>query len=381
MKAYEEATHSKSEKEQSFAVEDAEIQILEICKRTVLYRLPKSRFVREVRASISECCDAVENKELKARIKLSLESYAAKTLEREARLVKEKAMFFTAVALALTGGFEYPLAKRLNDTVIKREYTPEFTESPAFVKYSDEAKKYFSTYDNRLPLGIYHRRYMDMVRDTLTELAAADAKEDYSTNVSLRNVAEMTVRYDEQLKKIAKLTEAGEDLVYIKAHANCSKRCEKYQVGGSYHPSGLYSLSGRRGVTPEGVRFIPLSEATDNPTDRYVTKAGKVYQNGCITGFNCRHDLEPYRPGVKPEAVPTEAIEHRRKVEERQRAYEREIRRCKRLAIQLEGIEPEKAREAYRRAKRINKQYIRFSLDNDAAYYPDRVKLLDKERG
>lgn len=378
-KKYNVAPERKSVQEQALLIEDAEVQILRICKDTALYRYTRQRFVDAVRGVIKRLQKELDNEDLKARIAPALESYAAKTLEREVRLIREKALFYAAVILALDGP-ERRKAKRLNDTVIKQEYSAEFKSAPAFVSYSEEAKRtLFNSYDTRLPLGIYHKRYMDSVRTTLNELIAADAKEDYSTNVSIRNIAEMTVRYDYQLERIAELKEAGEDLVYIRAHANCSKRCEKYQVGGSYHPSGLYSLSGRRGVTAEGVKYIPLTEATDNEKDRYTTRAGKTYQNGCITGFNCRHELVPYRPNLKMREIPAEAVERRRAIEQRQRAYEREIRGYKRLYVQLKGIDPKEAKKAYRAAKKSNQRYISFSEKNDVAYYPERTRILDDE--
>ena len=73
--------------------------------------------------------------------------------------------------------------------------------------------------------------------------------------------------------------------------------------------------------------------------------------------------------------------ERRRKLEERQRAYEREIRRCKRLSVELKGIDPEKASAARRRAVELNKKYVNFSRESGIAYYPERTKILDKAKG
>lgn len=106
-------------------------------------------------------------------------------------------------------------------------------------------------------------------------------------------------------------------------------------LGGSLHPSGGYSLDGTEGVTADGVRYKPLEFSADNPIDRYITRSGKVYQDGCITGFNCRHILRDYVPGAKPQAIPKRVIERQRAIEEKQREYERRIRDYKKRLFQL----------------------------------------------
>jgi hypothetical protein len=145
------------------------------------------------------------------------------------------------------------------------------------------------------------------------------------------------------------------------------------------HPTGLYSLDGSTGKTADGIFYRPLEFATDNPADEYVTREGRVYQNGCITGFNCRHILQPYRPKEVVRAIPTAVIERRREVEERQRAYEREIRYQKRLAVQASGVNNALAKRARKRARALNSAYERFSEKNRVAFYRERTRILDDE--
>lgn len=359
------------------SVEDAEIKILKICKDAALFGYSPLRFTREIKEVIAALERELDNPDLKRRIVEPLERYAIRTLEREVRLVRAKAVFFAAVMAASKRG-----ERKARDygPVIKREYSEELTKSPRFVTFEEKAEESFLRYNEALPLDVYHKEYTETVDNVLKELVAADAKEDYSTNVNLRNIAETTVRYDDQLKMIDELKAKGERLAYIEAHQNCSKRCEKYQVGGSYHPSGLYSLDGSKGTTPEGVKYIPLTEATDNPQDRYTTAAGVTYQNGCITGFNCRHRLVPYRPNMRPTVIPANVIERRRKVEHEQRALEREIRYQKRLSVQKSGIDSKAAAKARKKAKQLNERYISFCKKNEVSYFPDRTKILDDER-
>jgi hypothetical protein len=372
---YNVAPQKRSVQEQALAVEDSEVKILELCKDTALLGYTRERFVREVNRIIAEAQKSIDNEQLKRRIVEPLQRYAARTLEREMRLIRAKAYFYGAVRAAFDMKRDVPAATRY-EAEIKRDFSPVLLESSGFKRLVPLG---YQAYNEAVPLGVYHKEYTERVETVLGELIAADAKEDYDTNVNLRNIAEMTVRYDHQLDMIDSLVSAGENLVYIQPHVNCSPRCEKYQVGGSLHPSGLYSLDGSSGKTPDGIPFLPLTFATDNPQDRYTTRAGKTYQNGCITGFNCRHKLIPYRRGVKPIPIPAKAIEKRREIELTQREYEREIRYQKRLAVQTKGIDPRKYSEARKRALKLNATYKDFCKSNDIAYYPSRTKILDGE--
>jgi hypothetical protein len=372
---YNTAPERRSVQEQSLSVEDAEIKILKICKDAALFGYSRLRFTREIKEVIAALERELDNPDLKRRIVEPLERYALRTLEREVRLVRAKAVFFAAVMAASKRGER---KARDYEPVIKREYSEELTKSPRFVTFEEKAEESFLRYNEALPLDIYHKEYTETVDEVLKELVAADAKEDYNTNVNLRNIAEMTVRYDDQLKMIDELKSNGERLAYIEAHQNCSKRCEPWQVGGSSHPSGLYSLDGTKGETPEGIPYIPLETATDIT---YTTKkTGKTYLNGCITGFNCRHRLVPYRPNMRPTVIPAKVIERRRKVEHEQRGLEREIRYQKRLSVQKSGIDNKAAAKARKKAKQLNEQYISFCKKNEVSYFPDRTKILDDER-
>lgn len=212
------------------------------------------------------------------------------------------------------------------------------------------------------PLKEYSQDYMRKVRSAFDNLAKSQAKDDYGSNVSLRNIAEMTVRYEDKLREIEKLKTDGNNLVWISAHANCSKRCEAAQ-------GKLYSLDGTRGSI-DGVSYRPLEEVTEV----YVTtKSGKTYRNGIIYGFNCRHYLIPYKKGTKPIEVSAEVVEKQRKINNTQRAMEREVRYYRDKAV----IEPTKEarKEARAKAKAAYARYIAFSSKNNVAYYPSRVAI------
>lgn len=363
---------------QVLSVEDAECKILEICKKTVLDEYSKESFVKQVNDVIRELSQSIKNKQLAERLAEALRKYSLRTLERETRLLRLQASFYSAVNAALIYKSNVPDAVKYS-RVIAREYSSELIGSKGFSRLSTLMTHSYAAYNEAVPLNTLYKEYTEMVNLTLNELIAVDAKEDYVTNVNLRNIAEMTIRYDEQLDMIEGLRNEGVRLAYIEGHVNCSKRCAKYQVGGTLHPSGLYSLDGTYGETPDGIKYVPLEFATNNPIDLYTTRAGKTYQNGCITGFNCRHKLTPYKPNNPPVIIPEKAIRERRAIELRQREMEREIRYQKRLAIQTKGVYPIKSARAKAEAIKLNNEYIAFCQKHKVAFYPERTKVLSGE--
>lgn len=218
------------------------------------------------------------------------------------------------------------------------------------------------------PLQKFSQDYMrDNVKPALDRLAAQQARDpdDVSGRNTLRNRAEMEVRYNAHLEQIAALREQGVNLVICSTHADCSERCRPWQ-------GRVYSLDGTRGRTDDGRSYVPLEEATDI---YYTTKAGKTYKNGLL-GFNCRHFLVPYKSGYrfpKPNAA-----EERREYEitQEQRRLETVVRKWRTKAVEYKNTDRENYLKARSNAIAANKAYIAFSKQNNRAYYPSRTALL-----
>ena len=353
-------------------IESAETEILEHAKKAVLGFYSKDRFKRDIDDIINRLAERLKNPTLRDKARKGLQTYALRCYAKEKRILTLHVSFY---AILLKGKRENKPEVAETLKIFKESLDKEYRTSNGFLTLLDQ-KLPDSVYPSALPLHTYHKEYLEKVRGVYDQLVEDNAKERYETNVSLRNIAEMTVRYEHQTDMIAQKRAEGKKLVYILSHSNCSERCAKYQVGGTKHSSGLYSLDGTEGVTPEGVKYKPLEFATDNPEDRHTTKAGVTYQNGCLTGFNCRHRLGDYKPGVKPIPIPTEYIEKRRAIEEKQRALEREIRYCKRRVVTSDNkAERNKYRE---RAKLLNARYEAFSKKNDAAFFRERTRIFDE---
>lgn len=216
------------------------------------------------------------------------------------------------------------------------------------------------------PLGEFSKDYMKKVRSAFGDLAKSDAKDDYSSNVSLRNISEMSVRYEKKLKEIDKLGADGVKLAWISSHANCSKRCQAAQ-------GKLYSLDGSSGEI-DGHKYRPLEDVTEV---FYTTRAGKTYRNGIIYGYNCRHYLIPYNKGNKPIEVTADIVAQQREINDMQRAMERRVRDLRELAATTPiKSDSTMARKA---AVKAYQEYKDYCKENKVAYYPSRVQVWSEQ--
>ena len=221
-----------------------------------------------------------------------------------------------------------------------------------------------SVYNKGLPLQLFSKEYMKQIEKRVEYLVKIEAKEDYTSRVNLRNIAEMQVRQERHEEELQKMIDKGINLVWIVPHANCSERCEGWQ-------GKLYSLDNTYG-TIDGIEYQPLRNATDIYEQ---TKSGKIYKNGCLSGFNCRHTIEPYNKGNKPIEIPQKVIDKERNINKTQRYLERGVREWKERALLNKGNK-KKYEFARMKAKQWNDRYIEYSKKNKVAYYPSRTDII-----
>lgn len=218
-------------------------------------------------------------------------------------------------------------------------------------------------YNISIPIDKFSQDYMALVKKRMEFLSTQEAKDDPTSRVSLRNIAEMQIRAEHNEAMIDGLKSKGIKLAWILPHANCSKRCEKWQ-------GKLYSLDGTSGQI-DGYSYQPL----ENAMNVYeVTRGGKIYRNGCISGFNCRHILEPYKDKNKPIEIPAEVVNKTREIETKQRYMENMTRKWKERFLLLDkGKEKELARI---KALKWEQVYKDFSRKNDMPFYESRIKII-----
>lgn len=360
---------------QAALIEDAQSDIKAVIRDAVMRGWTWEQTNDAIVQIVDETVDELESETLKVKARVSLLRYATEQYRRMKDAIPESffPLFFAAKKIreSKSGNAKAETIK-LARQIVRQD--PDSAAAKTIQSVLDQVSGKATAQITKAeyveiaqPTQRYMRDYMADVEQAFAELATSDAKDGYGSSVSLRNIAEMTVRYEKNMAQLKELRDSGTRLVWISAHANCSTRCQPWQ-------GRLYSLDGSSGQVG-GKTYIPLDRAMNVP---YTTKAGKTYQNGCISGYNCRHYLIPYESGVRPVEESAEVVDKYREINERQRNFERDIRHAKELAATYREINPKLAQWYDRQAKKLYEKYKEYSEMNDVAYYPDRTDIFPK---
>lgn len=320
-------------------IEEVQTEIKLIIRNNILGGKSFIKLDREVQRKIKEVVRELDD-ELKFEASQTLNMFADKVFRQ----------FISDL------GFDYSLLLGAVASLQKGVFTDKELE----VLNSDI--KSIMPVETALPLQEYHKTYIDKVKTALNNMRQIEANT--TSGASLRNIAEMQVRYERHINSQNELRERGENLVVCSTHANCSERCENWQ-------GGYYTLDGTT-QTVDGKEFIPLETATNVFV---TTKAGKVYKNG-LFGFNCRHYLLPYRNEMLIPHTTAEEIDKERNIDKRMRQLERNVRQWREEAVLNKGVDKRRYLKSREKAIEWNKRYIEFAKTNERAYYPDRTKII-----
>ena len=348
-----ELARQQGAKWQVLLIQDAEtdlkIMLLEAVKRAE----PYVQTQRKVRELIQEVVDTLDIDSMKDMARTSLTLYADRMYIAWVNIYGTKGLGTTLVALLTAKGIRIPKKEQerlinLPNAVI--ESTPHLP---------------IGNGNKATPNGIYNLEYEREVIRRVNSVLDTSAKEDYSERYSLRASVERELRYEHNRRQIESRRERGVRLVWIDSHANCSERCAPFQ-------GRLYSLTGESGKE-DGIPYVPLEEATDIYE---TTRSGRVWKNGCVSGFNCRHKLVDYKKGFRPIKIPQEVIDRERNIDSQLRKYERTIRMYETRAL---GWKANDRLDLYRRyrakAKEWTDRYIAFARENKVAFYPSRLDI------
>lgn len=344
---------------QALALEEAEGKIRVAVKDALFRSTPRDRLNKTVRKIIEEALSDVKIEALKAAAYRSLGEFYARLLRVTARIPKRTIETFLALNVLTEGGSSPELAK-LSVTKAEGIVRRELTALPS---------KLASNYATEI--GRYHKEYVDeFIRPTMDRLAKEealdpDSKEYLGERQSLRARAEREVRFNNHQSRREDFLMKGVKLVIIPPHANCSERCRPFQ-------GRVFSLDGTSGTAPDGRKYEPIEKATEIFVK---TKKGTVWKNG-LFGFNCRHTMVEYKPGLSfPQPSPdAEAKEY--KIDVRQRELERRIIKYKVRAEMYRGSDKKAYQKARKKARYWESYYQEYSRRNDRAYYPSRTKTL-----
>lgn len=340
---------------QAITLEEAETEIRLTVRDEFIKRTPKPRINKIVAEIIARALRQIKIPSLKQAAKLSLVSFYT----RQYRIIGQISpnTLETVMVLGLLASHKIRLTDR-RITALKGQgiFIENYEVSmPKANLYGVPLRKFWQDYTK------------DNVRPVIDRLCKEQARDpnDLTGRNSLRNLAEMEVRYNDHLQQIDSLKASGNKLVIASTHADCSDRCRPWQ-------GRVYSLDGSSGQTEDGRRYVPLENATDV---FYTTKAGITYKNGLL-GFNCRHYLVPYQNGFK---FPPPNVQEERKqyaITLKQRALERNVREWRTKAVESKGLDENAYNTARQKAMEWNKIYIKFSQENNRAYYPSRTKVI-----
>lgn len=336
---------------QQAAVADAQIEIKSIIARCVAQGVPYEKFMEEIRAEVDELVADIDEDKLTDMIRETLTKYAAEHYQR---------------LQAIFGGLNARNVMMLG--YLQRIQLSQHAEKKM---EADEATFGDLRYREATAGNTYYADIYKKVREEIQRLVDEDAMLD--NRASLRASVEMVIRGEIQDKMVRDMRSQGVKLAWIQPHANCSERCQPWQ-------GKLYSLDGTRG-TVDGIRYQPLEDAMNI----YVrTSKNHLWKNGCISGFNCRHKLIPYSTGNRPQQIPADVIERRRKLETEQRKMEREIRHYKsvwRVNNKFSDKESKalaaKGREKYQLK---TQEYERFCRENNLVIYRQRLVPLANQK-
>lgn len=350
---------------QASVLVDCQTDIKLIIKNGLLSGMSFFRIRDKVQKTIDKAISRIRSPTLKQSARLSLMNFANTAFARFHAVFPDPTQ---AVAIyTLTRSITAKIADgKLSEQAEKYLPTTAAEKNAVKTLYGNEG--YFETLDYGVPLQEFSKNYIKRVQTALDDLAKQNALDpnDAVGKNSLRNYAEMQVRYERHQNEINSLRESGVKLVVCSAHGDCSARCSPFQ-------GRVYSLDGTSGTTKDGKKYVPLEEAT-NPTDRkYYTKSGVA---NALFGYNCRHTITPYQDGMLIPYVPKEKQIRERKITARQRELERRVIRYREEALMAKNTDKTAYKYARQKAIFWNKQYQEFSRRNGRPFYPDRVKIL-----
>ena len=210
----------------------------------------------------------------------------------------------------------------------------------------------------------YYYNYTERVAQAMDELAQQHLTLD---KYSLRNKAEIKVRYDVINEDLQRLKDKGTKFVVSSAHANASERCQWWQ--GKIFEIDI-DIATREMGQYDGVKPKQTIKGYIDGKPYYSLK--EACENGFLS-YNCQHRLIAYYKGIHLQTYDFVKVEKRRNISQNQRYLERQIRY---LRTKLELAVNEEEKKVYRQqVKQLNNDYAQFCSDNNVPRYDWRTKI------
>ena len=191
--------------------------------------------------------------------------------------------------------------------------------------------------------------------------------------ISARNLAEMQVRFEEQVKDMERLKEKGAKFVVATSHANASERCQPWQ-------GKIFELDAKVGDVTIGKEIQhgepkPIGKTPDGK-DYYSLEEAMTHG---FLGYNCRHRLILYKPGmIMPKEYTANQVSKERSIETTARSLERQIRVAKKRA--LLSSDKEERKKFREKSKKLQDVYWQYCKEHDYPVAEWRTRVVINER-
>lgn len=357
------------EKEKWLAIaEGAGTQVREIIKTCIINGFPKAWAKLEVLKLINETTLKFKNakapqelidktiKAIKYRF-IGWYQIATGTIKTEA--FKTKNSWLSKTYTSITGN---QLKETKGFTIANDGYEEGSVENP----------REFVTTQARSGGQAYINDYMATVKRTMSQIAkerfVIKGKAGYS--LSIRNLAEMSARFEAQRDELTKLEDSGVKFAYASTHVNASARCAIWQ-GKLFKldvaPDAKFKQNVDLNYKPEpigeidGIKYYSLKEAMEHG----------------FLGYNCRHRLVKYTKGMdRFTGYPKGQIEHERKLEQTQRKLERDVVHAKQALAM--AVTKEEAKELRSKVYNLRETYYNYCKDNGLTISKMRIAIDTK---
>ena len=191
--------------------------------------------------------------------------------------------------------------------------------------------------------------------------------------MSARNLAEMQVRYEEQVKDFEKLDAKGVKYVVATSHANASERCQPWQ-------GKIFELDAKVGNVTIGKTIQhgePKPKGKIDGKNYYSLE--EAMKKGFL-GYNCRHRIIEYKTGMTmPKSYTENKINSERNIEKTARSLERQIRNAKKKSMLANTSDQRKKYQE--ESKKLQDTYWNYCKEHDypVAEWRTRVSLNERE--
>lgn len=357
---------SKKAQEVLLFIETARINVKKITEEALVKPTSKEAIKSKIEAQIKACSEF-----LKAQgpiyQELAKSAYnGLKKLSNEC--LKQIDAFFAAnqsndlvKALALAYKQETDTTKKTSKTFVIGDGELNLEEDMS-VKFKETSGEYgydqmiIDDYQERVKQAIQNISKLTLTEKTFKEVNGR--KVGAPVFLSIRNKAEMTVRYEAMKEELKELCDSGEQYVIVSQHKDASKRCSPLQ-------GLLYKLD----VDPtQDVKCVlsskelgtrrPKQIGTVDGNPYYSLKEAMSYG---LFSYNCRHRFIKYIPGSKvtPQYKYDEkAAEEKREIDKNMREMERQIRALKeRQVLALDSKERKFYQDESKQAQAKYKAY------------------------